>query len=98
MSKASTDASDVDLPADLGIEHVETLKASLAEHVATANVSLGGAEVQRVHAASLQVLLSWFRLRDEAGLPTAWRAPSSRLTEACATVGATSLLHLQGNV
>lgn len=94
MKEAKTTAIQLDLPADIGIEHVEGLKATLSQHIRASDISLGGAEVQRVHAAGLQVLLAWFRARDEAGLPTSWRSPSTRLAEACATVGATASLHL----
>lgn len=98
MSKAKAAVTALELPSDLGIEQVAGLRELLSSHLNTPSLSLGGDEVERLHCASLQLLVAWFRARDEAQLKTSWRNPSSRLTEASATLGAAGLLHLEGTL
>ncbi|MCR6496405.1 STAS domain-containing protein [Thermomonas sp. S9] len=60
------------LQADLGIEQVTDLQATLQSHLDDATLELSGAEVRRVHTAGLQLLHAFIR-----GAPRAdFRPPS----------------------
>ena len=69
--------SAVPLGDDLGIEAATDLKQHLAPHVAQPGpLVLDAGTVQRVHTASLQVLCSFVRQREQAGLATDFSAVS----------------------
>lgn len=84
----------VTLHSDLGIEHSSALKDALAPHLAAEEGRVDGSAVERVHAASLQVLTAWWRDREAAGLQTGWSACSERLRSAAASLGLDTVLGL----
>ena len=57
-------------------------------------VLVDGAAVERVHAASLQLLTAWWRDREAAGLRTEWSGCSETLQSAARTLGLEALLGL----
>ena len=84
----------VTLHSDLGIERCAELKDTLAPHLAAGRSSVDGAAVERVHAASLQLLTAWWRDREAAGLHTEWSGCSETLQSAARTLGLEALLGL----
>ncbi|MBN8716285.1 MAG: STAS domain-containing protein [Pseudomonadota bacterium] len=70
------------LQADLGIEQVTDLQATLQSHLDDATLELSGAEVRRVHTAGLQLLHAFIRERAARGLSTTITLPSPTLVEA----------------
>lgn len=83
------------LPADLGIEHAATLRATLAAQVTTREpVVLVASEVRGLHTATLQVLAAFVSVRTAAGCPTTWRNPPAILRESAARLGLECLLGL----
>lgn len=70
------------LQADLGIEQVTDLQATLQPHLDDATLELSGAEVRRVHTAGLQLLHAFIRERAARGLSTTITLPSPTLVEA----------------
>lgn len=101
-SKASTAAAPagesvatIRLGADLGIESVRTLHGELAAHLGDAGVvALDGSGVERVHAASLQLLCLFCRDRRAAGREVEFLRPSETLRNSAALLGAASLLNM----
>ncbi len=80
--------SAVPLGDDLGIEAATDLKQHLAPHVAQAgSLALDAGAVQRVHTASLQVLCSFVRQREQAGLRTDFSAVSQSFRDAARLLG-----------
>ena len=78
----------VTLQSDLGIESSAGLKDMLAAHVdVDAPIAVDGAGVQRVHTASLQVLCSFVRQREQAGLATDFSAVSQSFRDAARLLG-----------
>ncbi|MFP5307232.1 MAG: lipid asymmetry maintenance protein MlaB [Gammaproteobacteria bacterium] len=87
--------SVLSLPADLGIESAHELHAALAARVGdAAPVTVDGSAVSRVHAASIQLLLMFFRDRRGAGRETAWRQASDTLSSAAALLGVARSIQL----
>ena len=84
----------VTLHSDLGIEHCAALKNTLAPHFAADGGEVDGSAVERVHAASLQVLVAWWRDREAAGLRTAWSGCSDTLRAAAGSLGLDAVLGL----
>ena len=80
--------SAVPLGDDLGIEAATDLKQHLAAHVAQPGpLALDAGTVQRVHTASLQVLCSFVRQREQAGLATDFSAVSQSFRDAARLLG-----------
>lgn len=87
--------SVVSLPADLGIESARALHATLAARVGdTEPVMVDGSAVSRVHAASIQLLLMFFRDRRAAARETVWRQASDALASAAVLLGAARPMQL----
>ena len=86
----------LDLPENFGIEHAGALRALLAPHVDAGAVTLGGANVHRLHAAGLQVLTAFITTRAAAGHATRWHDPSPELRGAAARLGLDTVLGLGG--
>lgn len=73
----------IELQADLGIEHVAELQAALAPHLALDGpLALDGSQVSRVHTAGLQLLHAFVRERATAGRSTFLAQASPALDEA----------------
>lgn len=70
------------LQADLGIEQVTDLQATLRSHFEDDVLELSGAEVRRVHTAGLQLLHAFIRDRAVHGRTTTITLPSPVLVEA----------------
>lgn len=71
------------LQSDLGIEHVAELQAILLPHLDDDDaLELAGDQVQRVHAAGLQLLHAFIRDRASAGRRTVITLPSPVLADA----------------
>jgi ABC-type transporter Mla MlaB component len=70
------------LQADLGIEQVADLQATLQSHFEDESLELSGADVRRVHTAGLQLLHAFIRDRAARGLRTTIVSPSPTLVEA----------------
>lgn len=71
------------LQSDLGIEHVAELQAALLPHLEDdAPLQLAGDQVQRVHAAGLQLLHAFVRDRASAGRSTVVTLASPTLADA----------------
>jgi len=80
---------------DLGIETCAVLKQRLADHLQhPAPLQLDGSTIERVHAASLQLLCALFRTREHAGLETQWIGASPILREAARLLGLSAMLGL----
>ena len=75
--------TQLSLQSDLGIEHVAELQAALLPHLDDdAPVQLAGDQVQRVHAAGLQLLHAFVRDRAAAGRSTIITLASPILADA----------------
>ncbi|MCL6620309.1 MAG: STAS domain-containing protein [Thermomonas hydrothermalis] len=72
----------VPLQADLGIEQVTDLQATLQAHFEDESLELSGAEVRRVHTAGLQLLHAFIRDRAARGRRTVIISPSPTLVDA----------------
>ncbi len=71
------------LQSDLGIEHVAELQAALLPHLDDESpLQLAGDQVQRVHAAGLQLLHAFVRDRASAGRSTIVTLASPILADA----------------
>ncbi|WP_240125317.1 STAS domain-containing protein [Thermomonas alba] len=70
------------LQADLGIEQVSELHATLQAHLDDPVLELSGADVRRVHTAGLQLLHAFIRERAARGLSTTITLPSPTLVDA----------------
>jgi len=80
---------------DLSIETCADLKQRLADHLQhPAPLQLDGSAIERVHAASLQLLCALFRTREHAGLETHWVGASPILREAARLLGLSAILGL----
>ncbi len=85
----------IKLPAELGIEEAGGLRQLLAKDVADSRtVTLDASEIQRIHAAALQLFCMFCKDRRKAGRDVSWREPSPALRSAAALLGATTLLSL----
>ncbi len=94
-SPALASASDVRLPADLGVENASQLYGQLLQHVDDeSTVVLDAADVARVHTAALQLFCMFCQDRRNAGHETRWSHPSEALKSAAALLGVTTLLQL----
>ncbi|MGH8084434.1 MAG: STAS domain-containing protein [Lysobacter sp.] len=75
--------NQLSLQPDLGIEHVAELQAALLPHLDDeAPLQLAGDQVQRVHAAGLQLLHAFVRDRASAGRSTVVTLASPTLADA----------------
>ncbi|WAC63832.1 STAS domain-containing protein [Pseudoxanthomonas sp. SL93] len=79
--------SAVPLGDDLGIEAATDLKQHLAPHLEQHTLVLDAGAVQRIHTASLQVLCSFVRQRQQAGLATDFGATSQSFRDAARLLG-----------
>ena len=87
--------STVEIPADLGIEAAEPLQATLRETLSSkATIELDASQVNRLHAASLEVLAALFMQRNAAGLKTQLQKPSDEFKAAARISGLSSLFGL----
>jgi anti-anti-sigma regulatory factor len=87
--------SAVPLGADLGIEAASDLKQQLVPHLAQPQpLLLDAGTVQRVHTASLQVLCTFFREREQAGRATAFAGSSPAFRDAARLLGLAERLGL----
>lgn len=85
----------IKLPADLGIEQAGSLRETLLKNLNDAkNVTLDASEIQRIHAAALQLFCMFCKDRRAAGRDVSWREPSLALKGAATLLGATTLLSL----
>lgn len=84
----------VTLDSDLGIEHCAALKQALGEHLDAPQRAVDAGAVERIHTASLQLLVAWWRDRSLAGRPTRWEACSDALRSAAGTLGLDAALDL----
>jgi len=89
--------SSVQIPADLGIESAEALQAELKGRQAEAKLLLDGSQVNRMHAASLQVLAALFKQRGAAGLETRIDNPSDEFKAAARICGLSGLFGWSNN-
>jgi ABC-type transporter Mla MlaB component len=89
------ESSPIRLGADLGIEAVLQLHGELAGHLDDPDtVKLDASEVERVHAAALQLFCLFCRDRRTAGREVEFLRPSETLRNAAALLGAATLLNL----
>ncbi|MGY0632975.1 STAS domain-containing protein [Luteimonas sp. A478] len=79
---------------DLGIEHCSLLKETLATCLDSSPLQVDAGAVERLHAASLQLLVAWLRDRTSAGLDTRWSACSDALHAAARSLGLEAALDL----
>lgn len=85
----------VDLPADLGIENAALLREQLEAVLDdAAPVELGGASVQRLHTAGLQVLALFCRERQKYGRAVVWQEPAPMLAGAARLLGLEPVLKI----
>lgn len=83
------------LPADLGIEHAESLKHMLIQRVQEpGSITLSGSAVQRLHTSTLQLLLAFVRSRESADLSFCWADTSPVLLQAATHLGLSESLRL----
>jgi len=84
------------LQSDLGIEHVAELQAALLPHLDDdAPLQLAGDQVQRVHAAGLQLLHAFIRDRASAGRSTVVTLASPTLADAARALALTASLGVE---
>jgi ABC-type transporter Mla MlaB component len=94
---AAQSSIEIRLPADLGIEQVVPLKASLTARLDDIGpVVLDGGDVQRLHTAAVQLFCLFCRDRRGNGREVVWQRPSAALRSAAALLGATTLLQMSG--
>jgi len=85
----------IKLPSELGIEQASGLREVLLKELNNAkNVTLDASEIQRIHAAALQLFCMFCKDRRDSGRSVSWREPSPILRSAAALLGATTLLSL----
>jgi ABC-type transporter Mla MlaB component len=83
------------LPAECVIASAGTLRTRLCELVdADANVTLDASAVQRIDTAGLQVLATFVRARQAAGLACEWTAVPATFSEAAQLLDLTTTLGL----
>ena len=88
-------AADCRLPAELGIEQAAPLKAQLSGLLdRPSTVTLDAADIQRVHAAALQLFCLFCQDRRSAGRAVEFIRPSAALRSAAALLGASTLLQI----
>ena len=86
------------LQSDLGIERVADLQAALQPHLeADAPLELAGSQVERVHAAGLQLLHAFVRDRAARGHRTTIIDPSPTLAEAARLLALAASLGVDGD-
>ena len=86
------------LQSDLGIERVADLQAALQPHLdADAPLELAGDQVERVHAAGLQLLHAFVRDRAARGQRTTIVDPSPALAEAARQLALAASLGVDGD-
>lgn len=87
--------NELSLQPDLGIEHVEALRAMLAPLLDSSDpLTLAGDRVERVHTAGLQLLHAFVRDRSNAGRSTRITLASPALVEAASVLALTGVLGL----
>ncbi|MGY0558904.1 MULTISPECIES: STAS domain-containing protein [unclassified Lysobacter] len=87
--------NEISLQPDLGIEHVEALRATLAPLLNRAGMlALTGDRVERVHTAGLQLLHAFIRDRANAGHGTTITLASPALMDAARVLALTDMLGL----
>lgn len=85
----------VALSPEWGIEASESLKATLATHLETADeVVLAAGEAGRVHSASVQVLAAFVRTRRQAGHTTRIAPCAPAVRDAAVSLGLAAELGL----
>jgi ABC-type transporter Mla MlaB component len=85
----------INLGSDLGIEQARGLHAQLASHLNDEEkIVLDASEVERIHAAALQLFCLFCRDRRAAGHDVEFLRPSETLRNAAALLGATTLLSM----
>ncbi|MBS97195.1 MAG: hypothetical protein CMI01_00750 [Oceanospirillaceae bacterium] len=88
-------AISIELPSELCISEVESLKPQLLEALSQAEeVDLDGARVERIDTAGIQLLVALTKLVETQGRRMQWRQASSTLTEAASELGAGDQLNL----
>jgi ABC-type transporter Mla MlaB component len=88
-------ALKINLGSDLGIEQARGLHAQLVSHLNDEEkVVLDASEVERIHAAALQLFCLFCRDRRAAGREVEFQRPSETLRNAAALLGATTLLSM----
>lgn len=93
--KARKESTVIKLPAELGIEQATGLRETLLKGLAEAKkVTLDASEIQRIHAAALQLFIMFSKDCRDTGREYAWREPTTVLRSAAALLGATTLLSL----
>lgn len=93
--KSRRDSVVVKLPGEVGIEEAAGLRETLMKNLNDVrNVTLDASEIQRIHAAALQLFCMFCKDRRAAGREISWREPSLALRGAATLLGATTLLSL----
>ncbi len=93
--KSDGQSVQVNLGVDLGIEQARALHAQLLPYLDNGEkVVLDGSEVERIHAAALQLFCLFCRDRRAAGREVELLRPSETLRNAAALLGATTLLNI----
>ncbi|WP_036231965.1 STAS domain-containing protein [Marinobacterium litorale] len=88
-------AISIELPSELCISEVESLKLQLLEALSQAeDVDLDGAGVERIDTAGIQLLVALSKLVETQGGCMQWRQASSTLVEAASELGAGDQLNL----
>ena len=83
------------LQADLGIEQVTDLQATLQSHLDDATLELSGAEVRRVHTAGLQLLHAFVAQRAKNNRATRIQPASHALYSAARDLALSTAMGLE---
>ena len=93
--KHDAEATQVALEAALSIADARVLHEKLSAVLVTAKtVMMDGSRVERLDAATMQVLAGFCRAAHERGLIFAWKNISPALQQAARLLGLESLLHV----
>lgn len=92
---ATTNPSDIVLPATCGLREVGALKDGLLPHLDSEQVvAVDAAAVERIDTAALQVLVSFVRERHAQARKIEWRGLNEAFLEAVRLLGLGAHLHL----
>ena len=93
-----TEQTAVVLDASLDIAHATKAKAALAAALeGDGDIALDGSAVERVDAAGLQLLSSYFKHCEQQQRACVWSASSDVLQESAAGLGLAQVLQLTNN-
>ncbi len=77
----------LDLPAELQIRNLEELKSELLRALQFSTVTLNAAAVSRADTAGMQLLLSFLKSAEAAGIRVRWQSPSETFTSIAGILG-----------